>query len=205
MRLISKYDISIFVSILGLIFSILGIAVSLILSLEYLTLLSNQTKALSCDINAQISCSSVMLSNQAKVFFNIPNTYFGFIFYSVMLTFFLINIFEQINNKILNLAFFLISLIGITFSAWLMHQSIFAIGSLCPYCIVSFISSSCIFFAASYLIIKNLKTSLPLVLGIKDFLFDKKWIFFFIFAWFFVWILIIFIKYRILFNPLKLM
>ncbi len=198
MRLISNYDISIFVSILGLIFSILGILVSFILSLEYLTILSNQTKTLSCDINAQISCSSVMLSNQARVFFNIPNTYFGFIFYSIMLTFFIINIFEKINNRILNSIFFLISLIGIIFSAWLMQQSIFAIGSLCPYCIVSFISASCIFFAALYLTIKNLKTSLPLVLKTQDFLFDKKWIFFFIFAWFFVWTLIIFIKYRTL-------
>lgn len=198
MKWINKYDIRTFVSIIGLIFSIIGIIVSLILSLEYLTLLSNQNKTLSCDLSEQISCSSVMLSDQAKIFFNIPNTYFGFIFYTMISTFFLINIFEQINNKILNSIFFLLSLFGIIFSSWLMHESIVAIGALCPYCIVSFISASCIFFSVIYLTIKNTKPSSALISTIEKLLFEQKWIFFFIFAWFFVWILAIFIKYRTL-------
>ena len=106
------------------------------LTLERLHVLANPDATLSCDLASFISCKSVMLSDQAKLF-GFPNPLIG-------LSAFMFPI--AVGVAVLAGArfarwFWNTFMVGITlgfvFIVWLAHEAIFDIGALCPYCMVA--------------------------------------------------------------------
>ena len=114
---------------------LIGLACSVIIMAEKLTLLENPNYVTSCDINEFISCGSVMKSGQAAAF-GIPNPLIGIAGFAVV---------AGIGASILAGArfrgwFWFMAEIGLLlatlFVHWLAYQSMFVIRALCPYCMV---------------------------------------------------------------------
>ena len=106
------------------------------LTRERLHVAANPDATLSCDLATFISCKSVMLSDQAKLF-GFPNPLIG-------LSAFMFPI--AVGAAILAGAkfprwFWNTFMVGITlgfvFVVWLAKESVFDIGALCPYCMVA--------------------------------------------------------------------
>jgi len=115
---------------------IIGVLVSVILTAEQINILKNPSAVLSCDINPIISCGSVINKPQASAL-GIPNTMFGIVGFSIVAT---------IGASLLAGArfkrwFWLCTQGGVTFGILGSHgcnnQSIFILGTLCPFCLIT--------------------------------------------------------------------
>jgi uncharacterized membrane protein len=114
----------------------IGVLLSVILTVEKITLLSNPTTVLNCDINPIISCGSTINKPQASVL-GIPNTLIGIVGFSAVAT---------IGAALLAGAQFKRwfwrglqggMTFGIIAVGWLQYQALYEIGALCPFCLVT--------------------------------------------------------------------
>lgn len=124
--------LAVFLIVAGLV----GWVASFALTLERFHVAADPNATLSCDVASFISCKSVMLSTQAKLF-GFPNPLIGLA--AFMAPFF-------VGWAILAGAkfaawfwrlFFVGHVLAMTFVIWLAHEAIFEIGALCPYCMVA--------------------------------------------------------------------
>ncbi len=129
-----------------IIFSILGLWSSLALSIELVHLLEQPDAPLTCDINAAVSCSSIMETEAAEVL-GFPNTFIGLIGYAVMLTIGGLGLFRVKFPGFVFLSVTIGAFGAFIFSYWLMYYSVYGTGVLCPYCILSCISATLVFFS----------------------------------------------------------
>ncbi len=118
-----------------LIGGIIGAFCAGMLTYEKISLLQNPSTSLSCDLNPIIACGSVINTAQASAF-GFPNPFLGLFGFGVITT---------IGAGLLAGArfkrWFWLGLqigvsFGIAFVFWLQYQSLFSIGSLCPFCMV---------------------------------------------------------------------
>lgn len=142
------------IPVIIILFSITGLYAAFILTTEKIELLKNADRVLPCTVNIIINCASVMKSPQAEIF-GFPNPILGLIGYSTMLTFGVSLLFSKTRAKAYILLATFGSLLSVVFTYWLLSQSVYVIGSLCPYCLLSGISATNIFFALIYLNLKN--------------------------------------------------
>lgn len=118
-----------------LILAIIGFIAAFVLTVEKIELLKDPSFQPSCNINPILSCGSVMKTPQASAF-GFPNSLIGIVGFS-MLGVIAYALIAGASFK----RFFWVTLqagmlFGIGFIHWLMYQSIFNIGALCPYCMV---------------------------------------------------------------------
>jgi uncharacterized membrane protein len=146
-----KFKFIIFIIIF--LFSLLGLYASFTLSIETLVLAENANLPLACDLNSVFNCGGVMRTGEAKVF-GFPNPFLGLVGYAAMATMAFLMIFNDSFPKYIKKLFLLFGFGAFLFSYWLILTSVYKIGILCPYCILSCLSATNIFFA---LIIYNLK------------------------------------------------
>ena len=100
-----------------------------------------------CDFNDKASCSRVLTSEYSRIFFNVPNTWFGFLFYLAvciypMWPFILIPYREML--------FFMASTFSIMFSGYLAFVLYFKLQDVCVVCIASWIINAMIFYHSYY-------------------------------------------------------
>ncbi|MGE2733889.1 vitamin K epoxide reductase family protein [Mycolicibacterium vaccae] len=118
-----------------LIAGIAGLAAALALTVEKIELLIDPNYIPTCSINPVLSCGSVMVTPQASVF-GFPNSLIGVISFTVVVV-----------TGVLALAGVRLprwywgglavgTLLGTAFVHWLIFQSLYRIGALCPYCMV---------------------------------------------------------------------
>ncbi len=114
---------------------ILGWLASFSLVLERIHVAADPNATLSCDINPFISCKSVMLTAQAKLF-GFPNPIIGLAaFFAPILIGFAI--FAGARFAAWFWRLFTVGItMGFIFVLWLFTQSTFVIHVLCPYCMV---------------------------------------------------------------------
>ncbi len=114
---------------------IAGCVAALALIIERLALLTDPSHTPSCDFSPLVSCGSVMETSQASAF-GFPNPLIGIVGFTVVAT---------TGAALLAGARFAKwywvclqggVLFGLAFVGWLIFQSIFRIGALCPYCMV---------------------------------------------------------------------
>lgn len=141
LKQISKTQI---LSILIIILAILGLYVSMLLSIDKFELLKNADTTFGCGVSEKINCANVMKSDQASVF-GFPNSFLGIMGYSFMLVTGVILLIGNFRNKIYLRLFNVGMLLSTIFSFWLLSQSIWVIKSLCPLCLVSWSVSTGIF------------------------------------------------------------
>ncbi|MEI8410760.1 MULTISPECIES: vitamin K epoxide reductase family protein [unclassified Kribbella] len=111
---------------------LIGLAASAVLTVEKIAILRDPAYVPSCSINPVLSCGSVMTRPQAEVF-GFPNPLLGIAGFAVVAT---------VGAALLAGAtfrrwFWLGLQAGVTFGAgfvhWLIFQSLYRIGALCPY------------------------------------------------------------------------
>lgn len=132
----------------------IGLLAAFVLTVERIALLQDPSYVPSCSINPLFSCGSVMEQPQAAVF-GFPNPLVGIAGFGIVAT---------IGAAILAGATFARwfwlglqagVLFGIGFVHWLIYQSLFSIGALCPYCMVVWLVMIPIFW---YVTLHNLST-----------------------------------------------
>jgi len=123
----------------SIVFGIVGWVASLALTLERIRVAENPEVTLGCDVSPFISCKSVMLTEQASLF-GFPNPLIGLAsFFAPVLIGFAILAGAEFKNWFWNL-YLVGNIFGFAFVLWLFSQSVFVIGSLCPYCMVAWIA-----------------------------------------------------------------
>ncbi|MFM5905248.1 MAG: vitamin K epoxide reductase family protein [Micrococcales bacterium] len=114
----------------------LGWIAAFALTLERFHVAANPNDSLSCDLNIFISCKSVMLTAQAKLF-GFPNPLIGLsAFVAPIIVGFGVLAGAKFAEWFWRMFMAGLSL-GFLFVLWLSSQSIFVINVLCPYCIVA--------------------------------------------------------------------
>ena len=114
---------------------IIGIFASIELIIQKISVLSDPTFVPNCDINPVLSCGSVISTEQASLF-GFPNPVLGVIGFTVVIMFgaLLFAGVELPRSMWLGLNFG--ALAGMIFVIWLVSQSLYVIGALCPWCMV---------------------------------------------------------------------
>jgi len=114
---------------------VLGLLAAAILTYEKIQLLQNPGSQLDCDINPIIACGSVITTTQADAF-GFPNPFLGIAGFAMVLT---VGIALLAGARLAR--WFWLSLLagttfGVLFVHWLIFESLYTIGSLCPYCML---------------------------------------------------------------------
>lgn len=114
---------------------IIGVFSSVELIVQKISVLSDPTFVPNCDINPVLSCGSVISTEQASLF-GFPNPVLGVIGFTVVIMFgaLLFAGVELPRSMWLGLNFG--ALAGMVFVIWLVSQSLYVIGALCPWCMV---------------------------------------------------------------------
>ncbi|WP_457030622.1 vitamin K epoxide reductase family protein [Kitasatospora sp. P5_F3] len=133
---------------------LLGLFASAVLTLDKIKLLEDPSYVPSCSINPIISCGSVMLSDQASVF-GFPNSLIGLAAFAVVVAVGAGILAGAVYARRFWLGLQLGTLFGIGFVTWLMTQTLYSIGALCPYCMVVWAAMIPLFW---YTTLHNLKS-----------------------------------------------
>lgn len=112
-----------------------GLLASLALSIEKIEKMQNPSTGLSCDFSVLVQCSANLDSPQGAVF-GFPNPYLGLIGFSLVLC---VGVAVWAAPALARWfwALFNIGITGaVVFVLWLISQSIYVLGTLCPWCLV---------------------------------------------------------------------
>ncbi|MGE0216801.1 vitamin K epoxide reductase family protein [Mycolicibacterium sp.] len=118
-----------------LIAGVLGLAAALTLTVEKIELLINPDYVPSCSINPVLSCGSVMITPQASVF-GFPNPLIGIVSFTLVLVTGVLAVGKVSLPRWYWAGLAVGTLLGAAFVHWLIFQSLYRIGALCPYCMV---------------------------------------------------------------------
>ena len=136
---------------------IVGLAASFTLTYDKLELLRNPDFVPSCDFGSVLSCSNIMKTGEAEVF-GFPNSLLGLIGFSVIITLGVL-LMAKIDFPEWVWAGLQVGLVfGIFAVHWLIFESLYDIGSLCPWCMVVWSVTIPIFL---YVTIRNLRAWIP--------------------------------------------
>lgn len=124
--------------------SLLSLIASLVLAIDAVVLAANPDAALSCDISAKVSCSTVGLSWQASLL-GFPNAFLGLIFEPIVLTIVIAGLMGVVFPRKFMLGAQAIYTIAIAFAYWLFFQAYFVIGALCPWCLLVTVTTTLVF------------------------------------------------------------
>jgi uncharacterized membrane protein len=114
---------------------IIGIAASIELIIQKIAVLSNPDFVPNCDINPVLSCGSVISTEQASLF-GFPNPVLGVIGFTIVIMFGALLFAGVELPRTMWLGLNLGALLGMVFVIWLVSQSLYVIGALCPWCMV---------------------------------------------------------------------
>jgi uncharacterized membrane protein len=118
-----------------LIAGVVGLAAALTLTVEKIEILINPDYVPSCSINPVLSCGSVMVTPQASAF-GFPNPLLGIVSFTVVLVTGVLALAKVQLPRWYWLGLATGTLLGTAFVHWLIFQSLYRIGALCPYCMV---------------------------------------------------------------------
>jgi uncharacterized membrane protein len=118
-----------------LIAGILGLAAALTLTFEKIEILINPRYVPSCSINPVLSCGSVMITPQASAF-GFPNPLIGIVAFTVVVVTGVLAVAKVRLPRWYWAGLAVGTLLGVAFIHWLIFQSLYRIGALCPYCMV---------------------------------------------------------------------
>ena len=118
-----------------LIAGVAGLVASATLTVEKIELLLNPHYVPSCNINPIVSCGSVMVTPQASVL-GFPNPLLGLVGFTVVVVTGVLAVTKVSLPQWYWIGLTVGTLIGAGFVHWLIFQSLYRIGALCPYCMV---------------------------------------------------------------------
>ena len=118
-----------------LIAGVIGLVASMTLTVEKIEILLNPSYVPSCNINPIVSCGSVMVTPQASVL-GFPNPLLGIVGFTVVVVTGVLAVAKVPLPQWYWVGLTVGTLIGAVFVHWLIFQSLYRIGALCPYCMV---------------------------------------------------------------------
>ena len=113
----------------------IGLIAAVTLTVEKVKLLENPAYVPSCSINPVLSCGSVMVTPQAAEF-GFPNSLIGVVAFTVVLVTGVLAVAKVAIPQWFWAGLAAGTLLGAVFVHWLIFQSLYVIGALCPYCMV---------------------------------------------------------------------
>jgi uncharacterized membrane protein len=118
-----------------LIAGVIGLAASMTLTVEKIDILLNPSYVPSCNINPIVSCGSVMVTPQASIL-GFPNPLLGLVGFTVVVVTGVLAVAKVTLPQWYWIGLTVGVLLGAVFVHWLIFQSLYRIGALCPYCMV---------------------------------------------------------------------
>lgn len=129
-----------------LVFAILSLVASFVLSYDAILIARDPNVVLSCNINPILNCVKVGSTWQANVF-GFPNAFLGLIAEPVVMTIAVASLCKVRFPKWFMFTANAVYLLGVIFAYWLLFQSTFVIGALCPWCLLVTVSTTFVFFS----------------------------------------------------------
>lgn len=118
-----------------LIAGLIGLMASATLTVEKIELLTNSSYVPSCNINPIMSCGSVMTTPQASLL-GFPNPLIGIAAFTAIAVTGVLAVAKVPLPQWYWIGIAAGTLVGAGFVHWLIFQSLYRIGALCPYCMV---------------------------------------------------------------------
>jgi uncharacterized membrane protein len=113
----------------------IGLFSSMTLTVEKIKILLNPSYVPSCNINPIVSCGSVMVTPQASIL-GFPNPLLGVVGFTVVVVTGVLAVTKVSLPQWYWVGLTAGILVGAAFVHWLIFQSLYRIGALCPYCMV---------------------------------------------------------------------
>lgn len=113
---------------------VVGLIASFVLTLDKLKLAENPQFQPTCNINPVISCGNVMNSAHGAAF-GFPNPWLGLAAFSVLITIGMAMFAGAKFKRWFWLGLEIGIFFGLLFALWLLHESIYTINALCPFCL----------------------------------------------------------------------
>ena len=114
---------------------VLGLVASATLTIEKIEILINPAYVPSCNLNPVVACGSVMTTPQASAF-GFPNSLIGIVAFAVVTVTGVLTVAKVPLPRWYWVGMTIGTLLGAVFVHWLIVQSLYRIGALCPYCMV---------------------------------------------------------------------
>ncbi|WP_369053695.1 vitamin K epoxide reductase family protein [Kineococcus terrestris] len=114
---------------------LVGLVAAFTLTVERIRLALDPSYVPSCSFNPVLSCGSVMVTEQARVF-GFPNPLIGIAAFTVTTTLGVLLLSRVALPRWVERGHLLGVSLGAVFVAWLISQSLWSIRALCPYCVV---------------------------------------------------------------------
>lgn len=138
----------------------LSLTASFVLSVDAMRLAADPSTALSCNINAVISCGTVATSWQAHLF-GFPNAFLGLVAEPVVITIAVASLGGVRFPRWFMFSAQVVYTIGVLFAYWLLYQSMFRIGALCPWCLLVTVSTTLVFATLTHINVRDGNLFLP--------------------------------------------
>ena len=123
-----------------LIAGVAGLIASTTLTVEKIELLLNSSYVPSCNISPIVSCGSVMTTWQASAL-GFPNSLIGIAAFTVVMVTGVLALAKVALPQWYWIGLTIGTLAGAAFVHWLIFQSLYRIGALCPYCMVVWVAT----------------------------------------------------------------
>jgi uncharacterized membrane protein len=123
-----------------LIAGVVGLFASVTLTVEKVKILLNPSYVPSCNINPILSCGSVMVTPQASVL-GFPNPLLGIVGFTIVVVTGVLAVAKVSLPQWYWVGLAVGTLVGAVFVHWLIFQSLYRIGALCPYCMVVWVAT----------------------------------------------------------------
>ncbi|GAA1651657.1 vitamin K epoxide reductase family protein [Actinoplanes couchii] len=138
----------------------LSLIASFVLSIDAVVLAADPGTALSCDINAVISCGTVAQSWQAQLF-GFPNAFLGLVAEPVVITIAVACLGGVRFPRWFMCAAQAVYTLGVIFAYWLFYEAMFHIGALCPWCLLVTVSTTLVFATLTHVNLRDDNLPLP--------------------------------------------
>lgn len=141
----AKYSADKLLATWMIVLAALGLSAAVILSIEKTELLVSPNHVTSCSLSPVVSCSPVILSDQASAF-GFPNPFIGIFGFACVLAagMTLLAGASKLSKAWWRTLFGGIAF-GAVFSSWLLYQGVFNIGKLCLYCMLVWLVTFALF------------------------------------------------------------
>jgi uncharacterized membrane protein len=138
----------------------LSLLASFVLSIDAVRLAANPSAVLSCNLNAVISCGTVATSWQAHLF-GFPNAFLGLVAEPVVITIAIASLGGVRFPRWFMVAAQVVYTLGVIFAYWLLYQSMFRIGALCPWCLLVTVSTTLVFATLTHVNLRDGNLPIP--------------------------------------------
>lgn len=135
LKAFSKRKLPEVIGVLLVVLGFIGFFAAADLSIEKVQLLKNPDYQPTCNISPILSCGSVMSTPQAEAF-GFPNPFIGVASFAIVVTVGMGLLAGAQYKRWFWLGLQAGTTFGVIFVHWLIYQSVFTIGALCPYCMV---------------------------------------------------------------------